>query len=463
MHGTPVMKMNQRWLLGLPSVIIALLLLVCPAAGVAESAKRPFVQLATLSIQDVAYVHLLDGDLYATQFAAFSNGTVSVVPHIGQQLIANPLHMEIQRAVAPSAGLLWPNEMTTFPSDWQSKDETGFILGDGFLVPGQMDGSITAVYVHISPNGSHSFTTRKLTHSDSRAVPAAHHSTQQHQQSSPAPAWFYHKGFFVDVDGDGLQDIITARATMPQAQAGAGRGELLWLRAPRWDVHILGAGPDMNFDVLYLNGTSAPVVVYAAEFFGEQLSAFQIGLGGEVTKQAVLDRTVGQVYAVQMSDLYNRGSAGELVVTNYVGLGKGSLFVYELDPGNPLKVLQRHTIYDQFQNVQLEFGAGAPGFVYPHWPRPRQFVPVGQLANLMVAGDGSEQAYLFTAVPGSPQKYHYQLTWQKNFAATVGGMAIGATVVSAASPFAGFNQVFLTVYEKGEVHVYSYSGSNVAS
>ena len=40
--------------------------------------------------------------------------------------------------------------------------------------------------------------------------------------------WFYHKMIWHDVNGDGLKDIIAARATAPTHDAG----ELIWLEQP---------------------------------------------------------------------------------------------------------------------------------------------------------------------------------------------------------------------------------------
>ncbi len=48
--------------------------------------------------------------------------------------------------------------------------------------------------------------------------------------SSPSTGYFYHKADWYDVDGDGLLDLITARATKPLF--GSGSGELLWLKQP---------------------------------------------------------------------------------------------------------------------------------------------------------------------------------------------------------------------------------------
>jgi hypothetical protein len=90
------------------------------------------------------------------------------------------------------------------------KDVDTFIFGDGFLVPGKSTGSLSLVTPNA--NNSSSFSVRKLTVDKSD--------------------WFYHEGKFIDVNGDGLLDIVTCRAL--SHLYGGGAGELIWLEAPNW-------------------------------------------------------------------------------------------------------------------------------------------------------------------------------------------------------------------------------------
>jgi hypothetical protein len=77
------------------------------------------------------------------------------------------------------------------------------LVGDGFLVPGKDSGSVTLIPI----NGDAPITL-----------------------SQPKSGYFYHKTEWLDMNGDGLLDILTCRATKPLF--GTGSGEMLWLEQP---------------------------------------------------------------------------------------------------------------------------------------------------------------------------------------------------------------------------------------
>ena len=64
--------------------------------------------------------------------------------------------------------------------------------------------------------------------------------------------YFYHMGYWVDLNGDGRKDFITARSNAKQ-----GKGELLWLEHPEggldsgeyWTEHVLGNIADVGIEV----------------------------------------------------------------------------------------------------------------------------------------------------------------------------------------------------------------------
>ena len=131
-----------------------------------------------------------------------------------------------------SEGLLWPNNITPYEGGTSNNSSTTFILGDGFLVPGKSTGAIHRITVDANGNAKD----EKLT--------------------TDKKDWFYHKGVFVDVNGDGLKDIVTARGH--KALFGGGEGELIWLQNPGnevkipWDEHHLADGPDIGIHVMGL-------------------------------------------------------------------------------------------------------------------------------------------------------------------------------------------------------------------
>ena len=118
--------------------------------------------------------------MFATTFAPFSAGTVQRVRDIGQVLLHSNASVTPEPVVDASFGLLWPNEMTTAPL---GSGPSRFVLGDGFLLPGQETGSV----VEVELGGK----ARRL--------------------GTPETDWFYHKAFYIDVNQDGLLDIITGK------------------------------------------------------------------------------------------------------------------------------------------------------------------------------------------------------------------------------------------------------------
>ena len=93
----------------------------------------------------------------------------------------------------------------------------------------------------------------------------------------------------MDVDGDGIDDIVTARADKPLF--GAGKGQLLWLRNPNnasafpWESRVLADGPDIDVELGPV--TAEGQVIFAAEFFGKQLSQFVVAKGKVVSSSGL--------------------------------------------------------------------------------------------------------------------------------------------------------------------------------
>ena len=87
-------------------------------------------------------------------------------------------------------------------------DERAIVVPDGFLVPGHTNGGIYIIRMH--PN--------ELT----TVVETVKLTKKVKNQD-----WFYHMGYWVDLNQDGRKDFVTARST-----GQAGEGELLWLEHP---------------------------------------------------------------------------------------------------------------------------------------------------------------------------------------------------------------------------------------
>ena len=100
--------------------------------------------------------------------------------------------------------------------------------------------------------------------------------------------WFYHRALLFDVNGDGVIDIVTARATPPgskqqvvcvlaclhrcASRVTRGQGELLALLGPSFaNEKVLVSGPDFLFRLCDLS-RDGTLQVLAAEFYNKRLT-----------------------------------------------------------------------------------------------------------------------------------------------------------------------------------------------
>lgn len=226
----------------------------------------------SFALAEPAFIKVVGGDLIITSFSGspFTAGSLWRVAQLSTAWAGNVTQIKPVQISSGASKLLWPNNITPSPA----LPLGGFVFGDGFLPPGKSNGGLYWVQ-----NGTD--TVRRLT--------------------APLKDYFYHRGVFFDVNGDGRDDIITARASKPLL--GGGRGELVWLEQPAdatqvpWPTHHLADGPDIDFAVVP-TGATGSAMVFAAEFFGKRLVsiALSAGVAGNIT---VIDDTQGPMYTVR--------------------------------------------------------------------------------------------------------------------------------------------------------------------
>lgn len=86
-------------------------------------------------------------------------------------------------------------------------------------------------------------------------------------------------GYWVDLNGDGRKDLVTARSN-----AKAGDGQLLWFEHPKegldatepWTEHVLCNCADVSIEVTTLPEYKYEVVVFAAHFFDEAIRMMRV-------------------------------------------------------------------------------------------------------------------------------------------------------------------------------------------
>ena len=91
--------------------------------------------------------------------------------------------------------------------------------------------------------------------------------------------YFYHVGFWIDLNGDGRKDYLTARS-----DAKEDGGELVWFEHPvggfkttPWNEHLLTKGPDAIFKAVQnIKGYESSIIIFAAEFFNKRVKVYEL-------------------------------------------------------------------------------------------------------------------------------------------------------------------------------------------
>lgn len=159
-----------------------------------------------------------------------------------------------------------------------------------------------------------------------------HEKWVAHQISELKSGYFYHEGEWIDMNGDGRLDYLTARSN-----AKENGGELVWFEHPEgglgtgyWAEHVLHKGPDVMFEVVQnLPGYEESLIIFAAEFFNKKMTVYEIQ-NAEVVNYRILDTLIDQAYSVHYLDI-NADGKYELLVNNHEkDNSKAGIFLYEV-------------------------------------------------------------------------------------------------------------------------------------
>jgi hypothetical protein len=174
--------------------------------------------------------------------------------------------------------------------------------------------------------------------------------------------WFYHQALFLDIDGDGLRDLVTARANlMPFRYQCPYVGELVWYRNPGatlkpdvpWEERVLvglpreTGGPEVNMALADLDGDGIEEIIATHFFTSDHISIFGAPAGGRwkdadperrPLRRNVIMTGQGRPFAVVPVDLDGDGRL-EVLTSNHQGDGCFDVTRDEI-PGRAIALVQ---------------------------------------------------------------------------------------------------------------------------
>jgi len=155
------------------------------------------------------------------------------------------------------------------------------VVPDGFIPPGKGNGG---VYLVVMDSIDVTKTLKTVT------------------MTNNSDGYFYHMGFWADLNGDGRKDFLTAKCN-----ATAGEGKLVWYEHPidsldstqNWTEHIIATGPDVGIEADFFAQYPNEIVVFAAQFFDQQLGLYRVSLiDGTLVDSRAIDTTTLSAYSV---------------------------------------------------------------------------------------------------------------------------------------------------------------------
>lgn len=320
--------------------------------------------------------------------------------------------------------LNWPNSLTVV-----NRSVFGFTaiaLGDGFLVPSHTTGGVYVMEASLEPQ------TLK----------------QPAKLTQDKKGWFYHQAEFLDVDGDGLEDIVTARCQFSVFPWVKKQGELVWLKHPAKDVfsapwaeESLGFGPDF----LFCMKPGKNFALVAPEYITGKVVYWYRKDGQMATR--ILDHSIGPGFSCSWEDLNNDGQI-DLLVTNHA-MRNGSVFAYTFSSEEiESATLTRHTLASGFQPVKVKQGSASPGDAVAFRPRVAETT---SKPWIFVSGDNSNSIFLLQPSSESADDWHYVTSKVADLAGDVGRPSIADVDVD------GLADIFVPLYDARKVAHYHFT------
>ena len=273
---------------------------VCTIWPVRKLLAAPYKPAELFKASKPAFLKLVDNengtkDLIINAFGPFGGDKITRSKIFSESLTNN----NIDLSNILTKDIVWPNHTYMAPKNILVK---ATLTLQASLVPGKATGNIN--YIDNSGNVTKLVKNKR--------------------------GFFYHSVKWADMNGDGLLDIVTARAKKPIF--GSSKGELIWLEQPangellkQWKEHLITEGPDVNFILEDLTNDGQPEII-ATEFFSEKLSVTY--KEGSEWKKVIIDDKIKRGFDLEMVDLNNDGKK-EILATNHEHNDGSAVFAYE--------------------------------------------------------------------------------------------------------------------------------------
>jgi len=332
-----------------------------------------------------------------------------------------------------SSAINWPNSITVLNSSVFGF--TAIAVGNGFLVPTHTKGGVYIMEGSPEP----------------KILKEPVKITKDLAGSLPDSGWFYHQAHFVDMDGDGLLDVLTARCEYSVWPWAKKRGELVWLKHPAqnplggqpWEEHELAPGPDFLFCV---HPDSSKLALVAPEFISGKVVYWYMRNGSMASR--LLDDSLGPGFSCSWEDLNHDGRL-DLLVTNHAAVN-GSVFAYTFNSEDLVTSdVTRHVLATGFTPAKIDKGKASPGDALAFKPQSNM---TGK-PYIFVSGDNSNSIFLLVPRSEDPEDWRYQREEIQDFGADVGRPSIGDVDND------GFADVFVPVYNAKVIAHYAFRRS----
>lgn len=202
----------------------SLILALANATADVTSTSMGHFSLKNAAFPSVAQFNGSERFLLCSSFGALSSGAIYVVPGLEAAVQNNTVSKLVAKELK-TPSFEWPNNVATIPEDVFGY--RAIVVPDGFLVPGKSNGGVYIVTM------------------DATDITLA---TGTFKISPKEDGYFYHMGEWIDMNGDGRKDFVTAKSN-----AKAGGGKLVWFEHPAagltsatWTEHVVTSGPDVG-------------------------------------------------------------------------------------------------------------------------------------------------------------------------------------------------------------------------